>query len=203
MGETEAETAWATPPAWDARVPDQPTFDFVFDVLPEDILAWNRHWAKTSASAKKRERAARSLCAATLLVIGAVLALVLRPWPSVGFACLAVFAVAAALFWMAWPSLYMRLVEWNSRRMLGSQGTQALLGTEHRVVDSEGVRSSSALTGSYALWPAIVSVQTSAEAVYLMLADSNGYLIPRRAFESPEHFDQFVERVDYWRGHAG
>jgi hypothetical protein len=190
-----------TPSRTDAT--HEPRFELVFDLGPQDVLAYNRHWATTSPAAKRRSARNRAITVGGLLLIGLGLTALVPAdsWASIagGWA----FVLAAVVVWVVvWPRIFVRQVQWQTRRKLDTGRLQDLLGTVRLTVDAERVAEARDSTGSQVKWEVVRSVEATPEAVYLMLSDSSGYLAPTRAFASAEDAERFAQWAEFWRARA-
>jgi hypothetical protein len=88
------------------------------------------------------------------------------------------------------------------RRLLAEGRNHAILGRHRIVLDDTSVVCTNAMSESRLQWPAIEHVVAGPEAAYLYTSAASAFIVPRRAFPSPQAFAEFVATAQRLRAAA-
>lgn len=160
-----------------------------FEILLEDIHAFNRHYATTAALPRRNQqwvRIALTLTLASLLLaLGAAIS---APVP---------FWILGALILLAWWRLYPRRIEAISRqstkRLYADGKNVGMLGPHVVAFDDTWLSELTADREVRTKWRAVEKVVLTAEHLFLYVSGFSAVIVPLRAFGTAAEQTAFVE----------
>ncbi len=162
-----------------------------FEIVLEDIHAFNAHYARTALLPRRNQRLVRIALTVTLASLLLALGLASSaPLP---------FWILGALILLAWWKLYPRRIEALSRQAtsrLYSEGKSAgLLGAHTVFFDDDWLSELTSDREARTRWRAIEKSALTADHLFIYVSGFSAVIIPLRAFPSAEERAAFLEQV--------
>lgn len=139
------------------------------------------------------------------IVLVCVIVILVITYTIFGAIILLLLILYALLFFVALFGLLF-LVMWLGASLAGK--LMAKRGMHVLTISTQGVQQSNELGDSRKFWRAFKEIQEDKHNIYFRLETPDSvfmaHLIPKRAFESPQQAERFVERARaYWREQSG
>lgn len=168
-----------------------------YTLLPGDWVAFSAFVARRS-SLTRRANWIRSgvmlLLGPLAVVVGFVIARGLyavtdgSALPALALGCAIGLAVFAGIIWIAIPAI--QRLSWHG--MARSRKRAAYFRPIRLSLSPEGISGASGVGIGVTRWPAVLTVETCAAGVCMLIAPGHGHMVPRHAFADPAGFDAFV-----------
>lgn len=162
-----------------------------FDVVLEDIHAFNRHYATTAALPRRNQRLVR---VALTLTLGALLfALGLAIHAPVPFWIIGGLILLG--WWRAYPRRIEAMARQSTKRLYGDGRNEGMLGPHTVRFDDEWLCELTADREVKTRWRAVEQVALTAEHLFLYVSGFSAVIVPLRAFASEEEKRAFLEQA--------
>ena len=160
-----------------------------YDLTSDDLVAfWQSHEARSPESRRQR----KSLAWVMLAVVGLpAWILVSTPKP---------FLETARAIWILLVPVVLTpvlipLLWWRRRRLLKRVLSEGCYGPCSMELNDEGIRECKPSGESMAYWSAVKDVFVSDSYLYVYTSGIDGFVVPRRAFQSESEFNAFLKQV--------
>ena len=164
-----------------------------YEIVLEDIAAFSLHHARTSRLSRRRLRFSQALGIFSTLVLVMV-------WPGwTGVERVVFFIVFCLLFLIAYPVYYQWAIKRNARKIYSQGANKSLIGEHTIVIDSEGVTERSAVAESKIAWSGVERIEEDGHNVYFYIGPLQAYVIPKRAFQTPDDGEAFLQLAQSYR----
>ena len=165
-----------------------------YDFGRDDLLAWYRHYHKSSTTGE-RARSRYIACWVGALLGGAILLTsIFRSWPAAALA----FGLSIALCF-AVPRWYDREVESQLKSMADDPQLQGSYGRHQLILTDEGVREITPVTDSLSKWPSITDVVPEGGRIFVRLASGHAAVICRQSYSGPVPFEDLPRVINQYR----
>lgn len=171
--------------------------EVVYELEVEDLVELSIFNHKRSRALRRQFFAVRAIAVGGALLIFTPLFLA----PRIDVLSILAACVFALLIFLA-PQVVRRRQRRLYRRIFLEGNNRTLLGTRRLRLAPQGLMFSSELIESTVKWPAVESIETNADYVYLYVAAVQAYVVPRRAFNDDLQFQAFVELARRYWGQA-
>lgn len=165
-----------------------------FEILLEDIHAFNFHYAKTAALPRRNQKLVR--LALTLTLASLLIAL------GVAIAAPVPFWILGALILLGWWRLYPRRIEALSRQStqrLYSDGKNiGMLGPHVVSFDDTWLSEVTTDREARTRWRAVEKVALTQEHLFLYVSGFSAVIVPLRAFSTEGERAAFLEQSQRW-----
>ncbi|MDB5335264.1 MAG: hypothetical protein JWN70_883 [Planctomycetaceae bacterium] len=164
-----------------------------YDLTPDDVIAF---WRMQHAQSPELRKQRRSLYGVIAVFVALPLwILVSSPKPVLETAhairpLLAFPVIVAVALPFSW---WRRRRYW--RRLLSEEQNKGFLGLCTMVLDDQGIRVSKPSGEGIKYWPAVEQILVSDAYLFLFTSSFDGYVVPRRAFQSDTEFNAFLENI--------
>lgn len=174
----------------------EPTKLVRFEMTKDDFLAFNLYHHRNSPSIQAQQRGVLVL----LVVVGLLVGLIplLRPAARALWAVSAVFIGAACLLPFNFNKAARRIVD----KMLSEGQNKGLLGLKEVTLSPAEIGTTGALRSASTRWPAVERIVTTDEALYVYVSALEALIVPRRAFETPQEFEDFAATARRFQAEA-
>jgi hypothetical protein len=171
-----------------------------YENTKDDLLAFNEHFFRTSPALQRQYRL--GFAAAPLPGIGVVAAITwLRPGLPLWVAGL-IFIVTAALFVPFYRRQTLRTLHKTVLGTLGEGRNEGVLA-RHEIELIEGeLRERTEVGESTHKWSGVERIELTEDFILLFTQATGGYIVPRRAFQTPAEAIAFYEEATRLWGEA-
>lgn len=142
-----------------------------YELTPDDWAAFGEYHARNSRSFQRAVRTGTVVGVLFFIAIGGILSL------SEHSPTMLVAGLVAAIFWgWYWP----RKTIANVRAQMSTRDRQCVRGRHFMEALPEGLHAKCDVTDSMIVWAGIHNVIRTADHVFVMLSDVQGYVIPKK-----------------------
>jgi len=160
-----------------------------YEITPEDWAAFGEYHARTSSHFRKFVHVGIAVGVVLLLAIGEILSL------STDSPVFVVVGLVAAIIWVLyWP----RQVIANVRTHMARKDQPCLRGRHLMEVLPEGLHAKCDVTDSVIGWAGIRDVIRTADHVFVMLSDEQGYVVPKKRVITGD-LEPLIDEVEHLR----
>ncbi|ACZ31805.1 hypothetical protein Xcel_2791 [Xylanimonas cellulosilytica DSM 15894] len=153
-----------------------------YPLTTDDYVAFNEHFARTSAAIREQQAQVRLLGAVAPLVLGPLLfGLAFHDW----IGGLVVGIISAAVMWFCFPQLGTTLSTWSLRKIVANGGAGPV-GLVHLSLGDAGITEEVSGTTTSAAWGAIDRVSESDEHYFVFTAPAVAMIVPKRTAGAAE-----------------
>lgn len=163
-----------------------------YDLTAEDLVAYQLHFAK-NVGQLKRSKFVLAALGAMMMVFGLLLWTLGRAG-SVGGA-----ALGYGLFLLCFGLLLPKSMENNLRKTVKKGYYKALLGQTQVTLSPKGIQSLNGMSESTFFWGAVEQVAETPTHLFVQFSAGVNLVIPKRAFATQTHGEQFLKQVEEYR----
>ncbi len=175
--------------------------EVVYTLTPEDLLEASLSRIEAAQAMRRMLTTIRTL-GIVFAAIGALLVLLSALLGDRTITLLGFIVIALGIFYVVRAEHY----AFGRTRKLNEQifrerWTPAMDLPTRMWISAAGISTSSQVSQSSVAWAGVFDVQLTENAIVLWLGH-NGFVVPRRAFGSPDDFERFGQWARYWWTHA-
>lgn len=168
------------------------TVELEYDVVLDDIHAFNLHYARTAEVSVRSRRLARIALTFVLAALLATLGLWSRaPLPFWLLGLLILFG-----WYSMFPARFDQMLRRQTERMYAENPQGGLLGRHRLTLEPEWLVERTPLRESRTHWRAVGRVVSTDTHAFVYVTSFTAVIVPRRAFSTDEAFRAFLATVE-------
>jgi hypothetical protein len=164
----------------------------------DDWIRFNEHVWRSSASLQRGYR--RGFLLGPVIGLAALVNLE-APSP---YLAAAILLFASVVFWCFYPGFHRRLRHRQLIRLVRERAPKGNLGPHQISVSSDGLHEVTEYGEGRLKWSGVSDLEETPDHIFIYTGAAAAYIVPKRAFASPEQSRAFLEAVrSYWQAAGG